>query len=143
MHRDGWSRVKKPLNFKIAPWLSWLERLLDMERVTGSNPVGATIIYILLYYNWQIDMLEVHDRVSSNLTRRTILSVAVVVRSPMSSHITECTNYGSCPCRICDEGIAVRYHRQMAQLSIVDLAADCKSANGGSTPSWVSIHKPK
>lgn len=53
-------------------------------------------------------MLEVHDRVSSNLTRRTILSVAVVVRSPMSSRITE-LNCGSCPCRICDEGIAVRY----------------------------------
>ena len=43
MHSDGWSRVKKAAPFQIAPWLSWLERLLDMEKVTGSNPVGATI----------------------------------------------------------------------------------------------------
>lgn len=87
MHRIGWSEGgKRPLNF-IAPWLSGWSVSLTWSR--SLVRIQSGLPFILLYYNWQIDMLEVHDRVSSNLTRRTILSVTVVVRSPMSSHITE------------------------------------------------------
>ena len=49
-HSHGKShRFKSCIVYHISDWRSWLARLLDMEKVIGSNPISGTILENLVF----------------------------------------------------------------------------------------------
>ena len=46
-------RFKSCIVYHISDWRNWLARLLDMEKVIGSNPISETIL-LKIPFTWGV-----------------------------------------------------------------------------------------